>query len=294
MALVEGYRMVPLEDEEEAALLTPDSVKRSHRPRPSWLSLARRWTPRRLPQHLRRPVILIQVLLAIPATFLVLVLVYGGIPPSYSDLRAQERALPQHDWSRRPTEVLTKYVTAGEEGQRYLRFPDHLKGHGFNNILEEACVFGLFLSGISTNIQSSLISYHLAHTNNRTYVFEDYVWSQLPFPYTLYDFTLRPTRVPIGAFLGGVLAGIHNNTLEQNTSISAEYFDYICPPSERVEIVYGSPGDEESSTSKPYPKNGASAMEIFDWWSTRLSQPDVRDSRCLLAREYRRRIMDWE
>lgn len=51
----------------------------------------------------------------------------------------------------------------------------------------------------------------LAHLSNRAYVFEDYVWSKKPFPYTLYDFTLRPTRIPINAFVSGFIGGAQVN-----------------------------------------------------------------------------------
>ena len=37
-------------------------------------------------------------LVLIPVLLLGVVLVYGGIPPSYSAIRAAERALPQHHW----------------------------------------------------------------------------------------------------------------------------------------------------------------------------------------------------
>ena len=48
---------------------------------------------------------------------------------------------------------------------------------------------------------------YLAHRSNRVYVFEDYTWSHLPFPYTLYDFALRSTRIPLNAFVVGPLPG---------------------------------------------------------------------------------------
>lgn len=48
-------------------------------------------------------------------------------------------------------------------------------------------------------------------------------------------------RVPIGAFLGGWLAGQYKQ--EQRSSISSEYFEYACPESERVEVEYRWPWD---------------------------------------------------
>lgn len=70
-----------------------------------------------------------------------LVVVYGGIPPSFSGIKAYETSLPQHDWSKH-------YVGEGGGGvkdQKYLSFPDHIWGHGFNNVLQEMYVlFFLF------------------------------------------------------------------------------------------------------------------------------------------------------
>ena len=60
--------------------------------------------------------------------FLVLGVLWSGIPPTYENIREFERRLPQHNVSLPFPE--------GENGM-YLRFPDHLWGHGLNNILQE-------------------------------------------------------------------------------------------------------------------------------------------------------------
>lgn len=69
------------------------------------------------------------VLLVLFTPWLVIVgfIVASWIPPSYQDIRRYERHLPQHS------------VGIGER-KRYLRFPDHIWGHGLNNILQEAYV----------------------------------------------------------------------------------------------------------------------------------------------------------
>lgn len=83
-------------------------------------------------------------------------------------------------------------------------------------------------------------------------MFEDYTWSHLPVQYTLYDFALRPTRIPLGAFVGGVLAGqdgVHDmieNEKRERRAVSAAYFEYVCPPSETVEVVYRWPGASDA------------------------------------------------
>lgn len=62
------------------------------------------------------------ILICIPLLVLGGVMV-SGVPPDYEDIRAYERHLPQHNTTH--------------EGGMYLRFPDHLWGHGLNNILQE-------------------------------------------------------------------------------------------------------------------------------------------------------------
>ncbi|KAH9476504.1 Strobilurin A biosynthesis cluster protein l1 [Psilocybe cubensis] len=345
----------------------------------------------------------VTLLLATTAIFVIMlvvisgaVLLYGGIPPSYSNVRLSERSLPQHRWGHDILDRPGGFAKAGAvntggfiegtselEGARYLRFPDHLWGHGLNNVLQEALLYGL-----------------LAHYSNRSYVFEDFVWSHLPLPYTLYDFTLRPTRMPMSAFLGGWLVGqdsfqgrdlprlqlqevgraktgredteehredgpliarvrdlskwaraqfvfrvepqrpriqkqkpqyrtttpypllnqhgsspdphfhlgaVNPRTASTSTSprdktmtvslrasrssISAEYFEHICPPSRRVEIVYDWPSDHVPENAGP-PDPVADGIDILDWWLERLEHEDVRREPCVVIKEQKRRVWD--
>ncbi|KAF9535394.1 hypothetical protein CPB83DRAFT_841670 [Crepidotus variabilis] len=204
------------------------------------------------------------------------VLWYGGIPPSYAKIRAQERALPQHHWNQKKS---GKYVS---EGPKYVRFPNHYWGRGLNNVLEEA-----------------MLSCHLVQAINRTYVFEDHVWSHLPLPYTFWQWTLRPVRVPMSSFLGGVLVGQDEEKIKlplEQRSISQEYFDYTCSSSDVVEVQYGMEEDEPPSVNDvvlPYPRRDAPGDEIVDWWARRMALPDVKDARCVVINEKRRRVWNW-
>ncbi|KAF9542941.1 hypothetical protein CPC08DRAFT_700583 [Agrocybe pediades] len=222
------------------------------------------------------------VLLLCPLFLIATSLFYGGLPPSYHDVRLNERYLPQHGWSKiQPSSsVLTsagRIMPAGET--KYLRFPDHLWGHGLNNVLQEALLQGL-----------------IAHHANRSFVFEDFVWSHLPLPYTMYDFTLRPTRVPMSAFLGGWLysrvihqSGRLNYTSRPNLSISAEYFEHVCPPSVRVEVAYRWP---VSNVAGDFPGETADSLDILSWWLRRLSEPDLINEKCVVIREIERKVWD--
>jgi hypothetical protein len=215
-----------------------------------------------------------------PLLTMILTILWRGIPPSYEDIRGYERRLPQHN--------LSLPFPEGEEGL-YLRFPGHLWGHGLNNILQETyvCYSVLCLSRRLICFDRILMSY-LAYMANRSFVFEDYVWSHTPFPYTIYDFALRPKRIPLNAFISGPTAGgpmpllppspspipsphdpppdrtKHQRQQHQRPiaprAISAEWWETVCPKWKR-RIV--------SSEDAPNDKDG---NELIDWWVRRLGE----------------------
>jgi hypothetical protein len=86
------------------------------------------------------PAILLSTLLSL----LIVVVIYGGIPATYRDVRMRERALPQHrweiacPWGRMSMKRGCYEGAADEDGRYFLRFPDHVWGHGLNNVLQEA------------------------------------------------------------------------------------------------------------------------------------------------------------
>ena len=61
-------------------------------------------------------------------SFLAIGILWSGVPPSYENIREFERRLPQHN--------LSLPFPEGKDGM-YLRFPEHLCGHGLNNIMQE-------------------------------------------------------------------------------------------------------------------------------------------------------------
>ncbi|KAL5526206.1 hypothetical protein ACEPAG_7545 [Sanghuangporus baumii] len=162
--------------------------------------------------------------------FLVFGVLWSGIPPSYETIREFEHHLPQHD--------LSLPFPEGKDGM-YLRFPEHLWGHGLNNVLQELILMS-----------------HLAYLSNRSFVFEDYTWSHTILPYTIYDFALRPARIPLNAFISGPSAGGH---MRAPRSVSAEYWEKVCPPSKRVLI---------SSSEAPSLVEGD---KLLDWWVAKLA-----------------------
>ncbi|KIJ93493.1 hypothetical protein K443DRAFT_684529 [Laccaria amethystina LaAM-08-1] len=189
------------------------------------------------------------VLLVLFTPWLVIVgfIVASWIPPSYQDIRRYERNLPQHS------------VGIGER-RRYLRFPDHIWGHGLNNILQEA-----------------ILTSYLSLLANRSYVFEDYSWSHLPFPYTLDNFGLRPTHIPMNAFISGPTAG---GPLPQSDTtyraVSAEHYDCVCPSDHPGKVII-----DARTVGSP---SRAGGRELVRWWVDKIDKV-AGDAECVEIRE---------
>ncbi|KAG6817112.1 hypothetical protein H0H87_012633 [Tephrocybe sp. NHM501043] len=95
---------------------------------------------------------------------------------------------------------------------------------------------------------------YVAEKSGRAFIFEDYVWSHLPFRYTLYDFALRPVRLPLNSFISGPTAG---GPVPHHTAASAAFWDLVCAGRQRI------------ISSKDSPST-ASGKEIVNWWVERL------------------------
>ncbi|KAG6917483.1 hypothetical protein DXG01_002346 [Tephrocybe rancida] len=171
----------------------------------------------------------------------------SGIPSTYQDIRRFEESLPQHNRTK-----------AVEAGTRYLRISRPVTGRGFNNVLQEA-----------------LLHSYLALTVNRAFVFEDYTWSHSPLPYTLYDTSLRPSRIPFNAFISGPTAG---GEMSFPRAVNVDFWNKICPPSKRKVI---------SSIKQPANVDGKTLLE---WWTEKLQG---LDDRCVEIDSEKRTIFDY-
>jgi hypothetical protein len=115
----------PHSDETYALLSSDSDLERPSTPRPRRRNAIFRII--RSCFTLRRILILIVLI----PVFIVILILWNGVPPSYADVRDYEKRLPQHN--------LSLSFPEGDTGM-YLRFPGHLWGHGLNNILQETCV----------------------------------------------------------------------------------------------------------------------------------------------------------
>lgn len=105
---------------------------------------------------------------------------------------------------------------------------------------------------------------YLAHVSNLSFVFEDYTWSHLPLPWTLYGLALRPTRIPINAIISGPTAG--GPAPDSPLAVSAEFYERVCSGPDITPHVL-------SSANAP---NDADGAVIIDWWRNQLAHVDAQ------------------
>ncbi|KAF6756203.1 hypothetical protein DFP72DRAFT_1008234 [Ephemerocybe angulata] len=231
----------------------------------------------RKPSLRRRTIQYSALLVAVPLALMTWATLWqGGFPQSYTDILKLEIDLPQHQWE--DTQLTAegklvqvqhngelKFVDWGRDaGEGYIRFPDHLWGQGFNSIFQEGILYA-----------------QLAHLANRSYIFEDYVWSQTTLPYTLRNAALRLSRTPLNALISRFMAGGDVSTSPyskkpSHNSISARYYEYICPStlSERYRVTL-------SANDAPHFADGLSQMA---WWVNRVKEVG-KGKRCVDIQE---------
>ncbi|KAF8155253.1 hypothetical protein K438DRAFT_1862851 [Mycena galopus ATCC 62051] len=148
-------------------------------------------------------------------------------PPTYVALRQWEAALPQHN--------LSLPFPEGKTG-RYVKFSNQAGWLGWNNCFNEI-----------------LMNAHLAYVSGRAYVFQDYYWAPNHYQWPKEKWVAVDPHTPLNAIVSGPVAG---GPFEEGDpaprSVSKEWFDDVCPKSERRYIntrevkplVAQSPGTE--------------------------------------------------
>lgn len=214
------------------------------------------------------------------SALLIVGLLWSGIPPDYQDIRLYEKKLPQH----RLTGAL-----GGDGKERYLRFSGSLWGHGLNNVLQERYVLSSdthYYKRKPTHRNRFLMAY-LAHRADRSYVFEEYTWSRSPFQWTIYDFALRPTRIPLSAFLAGPIVGGGGASLgssdgrQERLAVSAEFWETVCPIKERAVVSVGEA-----------PSGDVDGEVLMQWWVEKLKNFEGR--RCVEVDSTSGKIFDMQ
>ena len=108
---------------------------------------------------------------------------------------------------------------------------------------------------------------YLAYVSNVSFVFEDYTWSHVPLPWTIYDFALRPTHIPINAIVSGPTAGgPMPDESRAPLAVSAEFYQRVCASPDATPYVL-------SSANAP---NDADGADIIHWWQSQLAHVDAQ------------------
>ncbi|KAJ6589134.1 hypothetical protein B0H19DRAFT_1206159 [Mycena capillaripes] len=133
-------------------------------------------------------------------------------PPTFEVLKKWEEDLPQHN--------LDLPFPEGRTG-RYVKFSNEFKDVGWNNCLNER-----------------LMNAHLAYMSKRAYVFSEYVWAPVHYPWPPVQQPDGGPRTPLNALLSGPMAGgLWDEGDDAPRSISERWFDVVCPTSER-RLIY--------------------------------------------------------
>ncbi|KAG6888409.1 hypothetical protein C0995_008413 [Termitomyces sp. Mi166 len=154
-------------------------------------------------------------------------------PPTYTELRKSEQALPQHD--------LNLPFPEGKDG-RYVKFSNQIAMLGWNNVLSEV-----------------LMNAHLAYASRRAYVFRDYIWNPDHYPWPESQRLENPPRTPLSAIIAGTVVGQpFDEGDDAPRSVSESWFDHVCPKKER-RIIYT--GDVKPAVG------WSEGIDIFNHWT---------------------------
>lgn len=118
---------------------------------------------------------------------------------------------------------------------------------------------------------------YLAHAATRSFVFEDYIWSRLPYGFS--GLSLRPARIPLNALITGPSAG---GPMPDGAplAVSLDYFEQVCPHQDRVTL-------NSAALDAPTWWDGD---ELIRWWTDKFSAH--KDVRCLVVDTKERVIFD--
>ncbi|KAH0836501.1 hypothetical protein J3R83DRAFT_8138 [Lanmaoa asiatica] len=122
------------------------------------------------------------------------------LPPLYEKVREKEQSL-------------LHYKEYEHKKVKYFFPANHAHSSGWGNVMQDFVVMGL-----------------LAHTTNRSFVFDDYVWNPDGSLYSEYNGKLIPSRIPLSALLGGpMVGGPWPPGDDAPLSVSKEFFHKVCP-----------------------------------------------------------------
>ncbi|KAJ7617873.1 hypothetical protein FB45DRAFT_1103153 [Roridomyces roridus] len=172
-------------------------------------------------------------------------------PPKYTELHKWEAALPQYN--------LSLPFPEGRTG-KYVEFSNQVRLLGWNNVFNDV-----------------LMCAHLAYLSGRAYVFQDYYWSPDHYHWPAAKYVDYYARTPLPAIVSGPVAGgsfEHDDPAPR--SVSSDYFDLVCPRSERRFL--------NTREVKPAVSD-AEGIDVLSRWQTVLSEAPERCIEIVSAEE---------
>lgn len=109
------------------------------------------------------------------------------------------------------------------------------------------------------------------------FVWDDYLWSRKPDPYTIYGDHLIPAHIPLPVMLGGSIMGDSQLSTTSNSNDASEtfravprsYFEQVCPRLGGTKYV----NVDDVNKDIRYDDN-VGALEILERWVKRLDSMD--------------------
>lgn len=86
---------------------------------------------------------------------------------------------------------------------------------------------------------------------------------------TISDWSLRPARIPLNAFISGPTAGAPTGDAN-SLAVGLEFYNRACPQENRVHVP-----------STDHPVDG-DAAGIIRWWTDKLSEPSLQNEKCIV------------
>ncbi|KAK7439760.1 hypothetical protein VKT23_017335 [Stygiomarasmius scandens] len=206
------------------------------------------------------------VILACSTLLLFKIWYFPRLPPLYEEWHEQERNFPQHDLKLPPPEGRVA---------KYLYMADHAQGCGWGNVLQEM-----------------ILNAHFAYVLKRSFVFYNYTWDRNSGDYSTFNGNkIIPSRIPVSAMLSGPIIGgvfLGNDSFGVPRAVSQEYYQTVCPDSERNIINTQEVKPKILEVSNSY----SDGNRMFKEWVSFMRGEEIKEEKCVEFQESKGQIFD--
>ncbi|KZT66359.1 hypothetical protein DAEQUDRAFT_456807 [Daedalea quercina L-15889] len=151
----------------------------------------------------------------------------SDLPPLYAEYHQLELSLPQHN--------LNSSTSDGQQ-VKYLWIANHIRGNGWGNAMQDL-----------------LLNAYLAYRAGRSFVFNNYTWSEGVSDYSLYNFKPIPSRIPLTALIKGPIVGApFAADSSAPRAVVKDFWDLVCPNTtviQNVDVLYSIETDPTTTSS---------------------------------------------